>query len=122
MSNDIRDVVIQELVLTEKRYIDELRRLKKFYESGYTSIDKEFSLFFQNLNNVITCNVSILKSLERYIDHSLDLNLGSVFLTFEPLLTSYKQYCVDYRKFQKLDAKYRENKKHRDVITVSSIY
>ncbi|PRP78706.1 hypothetical protein PROFUN_13445 [Planoprotostelium fungivorum] len=95
MSNNIRNQVIQELILSEERYVNDLQVLVQVFVRPVINErlvpKEEVSHLFGNVEQLLPINEELLKGLKSApID---EIRVGQVFIERSPLLKRYAFFC-----------------------------
>jgi hypothetical protein len=117
--DEAREYFVSELVSTERNYIEELRKMKRYYEAGLVSIDKQFKRIFQHLDEIVLINTTLLEHIQLMVDGKCQKDLGEIFITSEPLFKFYKNYCIEYKSCQDLYFMKKTDKRSKDSVSVS---
>lgn len=104
-SNDInkrrnfRLQAVQEIMTSERSYINQLQILMKYFINPLKQMDilshDEFTILFGQIEMIYNLNKELLKSLEKDLT-----KVGEAFLRLAPFFKLYSVYAFDYNRSQ----------------------
>ncbi len=104
-SNDInkrknfRLQAVQEILTSERSYINQLQILMKYFVNPLKDQDilsqDEFTILFGQIEMIYNLNTELLKSLENDMS-----KVGKAFLRLAPFFKLYSVYAFDYNRSQ----------------------
>ena len=109
VKKDPRELVIQEIVQTEKDYIDDLKLLVKLYvkplrgeepvaQLKHTLNRKQTRTIFSNIEVLVNLNQQFLTDLTEQIQRPFDSQMiGNCFLNIGDYLKIYAEYCTNQK-------------------------
>eukprot|EP01122_Echinamoeba_exundans_P003500 TRINITY_DN13590_c0_g1_i1.p1 TRINITY_DN13590_c0_g1~~TRINITY_DN13590_c0_g1_i1.p1 ORF type:complete len:922 (-),score=326.80 TRINITY_DN13590_c0_g1_i1:104-2500(-) len=110
--DSIRTLVAQEILSTERTYVDGLRKCISLYMTPLTGKieDSELHTLFGNLPNIMRLNEALLGQLEiRIQEWSETATLGDIFKEVAPFLSMYADYCSSFEAAAQLVVKFKQS-------------
>lgn len=124
-SNDVnkrknfRLQAVQEILTSERSYINQLQILMKYFVNPLKEQDlltsDEFTVLFGQIEMIYNLNTELLKNLEADLS-----NVGQAFLRLAPFFKLYSVYAFDYNRSQiVLQVKSNYSRIDVDLITLA---
>jgi hypothetical protein len=93
-----RQDVINEIVATERTFVDGLKYLEQAYMIPLRTLQlisiKDYNILFQNIVIIINVNALLLATCEQVLEGIGDI--GQVFIKYGPMLKTYTDYVNNY--------------------------
>lgn len=90
---------VQEILTSERSYINQLEILMKYFVKPLNGMDilnnEEFTILFGQIEMIYNLNTELLKSLESDLS-----KVGKAFLRLAPFFKLYSVYAFDYNRSQ----------------------
>ncbi|XP_063601632.1 FYVE, RhoGEF and PH domain-containing protein 3-like [Penaeus indicus] len=117
MNESLRDKIIQEIILTEKTYLQQLHTLDKFFAKPL--LEKDF--FPIHVHSAIFGELASLQHMNNELYHALtseEGDVGRAFLHLAPFLKVYSSYAKNYQQAMNLILDWeRKSEKFRTWLT-----
>lgn len=95
-----RDMLIQELVASERVYVDDLAKLNQFSEavkSSHAISQKAFNAIFANLKALLNFQRKFQIQLENEVARKNDMDLGRLFQDNQTGFQVYEPFCINHK-------------------------
>lgn len=113
-----KSLIIEEILQTEKKYVEDLKLFKKFYEEKVTNLSQKLVKMFKNIDTILNINGAFLQELEAHQNKTGKMSIGEIFLKFAPLFKLYSNFCKDYNLYQISLREIKKEKKGLDTFNV----